>query len=61
MAELAAETTTRLERSAVTMNFGARWAVAGNGTLLVSVGRNLHNHLGEHKATVGYVGWQLMY
>jgi len=61
MAELHADASARIERSALTLNIGARWAATKHGTLLLSVGRNLHNHLSEHEAVVGYVGWQLAY
>ena len=59
MAELHADASAGIERSALTLNFGARWAATKHGTLLLSAGRNLHNHLGEHEAVLGYVGWQL--
>ena len=61
MAEFHADASARIERSALTLNIGARWVATKHGTLIVSVGRNLHNHLSEHEAVVGYLGWQLSY
>jgi hypothetical protein len=61
MAELHADASARIERSALTLNIGARWVATKHGTLILSVGRNLHNHLGGHQAIVGYLGWQLTY
>ena len=61
MAELHADASARIERSALTLNFGARWTATQHGTLLFSAGRNLHNHLSGHDAVVGYLGWQLTY
>lgn len=61
MAELHADASAHVERSALTLNVGTRWAAAQHGTLLLSVGRDLHNHLGGHEAVVGYIGWQLAY
>jgi len=61
MAELHADASARIERSALTLNCGARWAATRHGTLLLSVGRNLHNHFSEHEAVAGYLGWQSAY
>jgi len=61
MAELHADASARLERSALTLNVGTRWHAMEHGTLLFSAGRNLRNDLGEHKEVVGYLGWQLTY
>ena len=61
MAELHFDASARIERSALTLNIGARCAATEHGTLILSVGRNLHNQLGGHQAVVGYVGWQLTY
>jgi hypothetical protein len=61
IAELHADASARIERSALTVNLGARWHAKEHGTLLLSFGRNLHNHFSEHNAVVGYVGWQFTY
>ena len=61
MAEVVVDASARMECSVLTMNIGARWSVTEHGTLLLSVGRNLHNHLDEHEARIGYVGWQVIY
>ena len=46
-------------QSAVLANIGARWKATASGTLLVAIGRDLHNALGEHRELVGYLGWQI--
>jgi len=61
MAELHAEASESLDRSAVSVNLGARVAAGERGTLLLSVGRDLHNNLEEKASIFGYVGWQLMF
>jgi hypothetical protein len=61
MAELHADAAARLDRSAPTLNLGARWAATEHGTVLLSLGRNLHNHFGVNEAAIGYLGWQMHY
>jgi hypothetical protein len=61
MAELHAEASESLDRSSVSVNLGARVAAGERGTLLLSVGRDLHNNLEEKVSIFGYVGWQLMF
>jgi hypothetical protein len=61
MAELHAEASESFDRSAVAANLGARFAVGERGTLLVSVGRDLHNNLDEKASIFGYLGWQLTF
>jgi hypothetical protein len=61
MAEVHAESNDSFDRSSIAVNIGARVAAGEHGTLLVSVGRDVHNNL-EEKATIfGYVGWQLTF
>jgi hypothetical protein len=61
MAELHADATARMDRSALTINLGMRWTATERGRLIMSVGQDLHNHISGHEAAVGYVGWQLTY
>ena len=61
MAELHADATARLDRSALTINLGTRWTVTEHGRLIMSVGQDLHNHISGYEAVVGYVGWQMTY
>jgi hypothetical protein len=61
MAELHAESTESLARSAVAVNVGARVVAGTHGTLLMSLGRDLHNHLEDEATIFGYVGWQLTF
>ena len=46
-------------QAAVLANIGARWNVTRSGTLLIALGRDLHNGLGERRELVGYLGWQI--
>src|SRR5262245_34806713 len=48
-----------LEHSAVAINVGARVAVGDAGTLLLSMGSDVHNALEERALVLGYVGWQI--
>lgn len=57
MAELHGESADASNESAVAVSIGGRVAVGGIGTLLVSLGRELHNALDE-RSFFGYVGWQ---
>jgi hypothetical protein len=61
MAELHAESTESLDRSALAVNLGARVAAGERGTFLVSVGSDVHNDLDEKTSIFGYLGWQLMF
>jgi len=58
-AELHANASPSLERTAVTLNFGARVGFAQSGVLLVSLGSDLHNAVEERATLNAYVGWQL--
>jgi hypothetical protein len=46
-------------RSALTLNFGARWRLSEHYTLLVSAGTDLHNSLEEESALLTYLGLQV--
>jgi hypothetical protein len=58
-AELHAEASAPLDRTAVTLNLGARIGFAQSGVLLVSVGSDLHDALEERAILIAYLGWQL--
>ena len=59
MAEVHGESSQSLDRSAVAANVGTRIEWPHHGTLLVSLGRDLHNRLDERSAVFGYLGWQV--
>ena len=61
MAELHAEVSESFVRSALAVNLGARLGAGELGTLLLSLGSELHNHLEERASIFGYVGWQLVF
>jgi hypothetical protein len=48
-------------RSTVTLNVGAVWELGEQGSLLVSVGRDVHDELYEGKRTIAFAGWQMMF
>ena len=57
MTELHGELADASNDSAVGVTLGARLALGAAGTLLVSLGRDLHNALDE-RSFFGYIGWQ---
>ena len=58
-AELAGTAAARLDRSALTLDFGLVVDVSERSSFLLSIGRELHNHDEPRATLVGYVGWQL--
>ena len=38
---------------------GLRWRLCQHGTLLMSIGRYLHDDFGERRTTISYLGWLL--
>lgn len=61
MAELHAESSETVDRSAVTVNLGVRVAAGEQGTILMSVGRDIHNDIEEKASVLGYLGWQITF
>lgn len=61
MMELHGESSESFDDSALALNLGVRVAAGEAGTLLLSVGQDLHNDLDEEASIFGYVGWQLMF
>jgi hypothetical protein len=59
LAELHARASEGFEQSALVLNFGTRIAIADLGVMLISAGRDLHNHLEDEASFSGYVGWQI--
>jgi hypothetical protein len=45
--------------SALALNFGGRFAMNEQGTLLVSMGHELYNDFEGRTALFGYIGWQM--
>jgi hypothetical protein len=60
MAELHSEHDQSLNHSLLALNLGARVGVGSAGTLLISLGRELHNDLGGRAHFFGYLGWQVL-
>jgi hypothetical protein len=58
-AELAGTAAARLDRSALTLDFGLVVDVNERNSFMLSIGRELHNHDEPRANLVGYVGWQL--
>jgi len=57
--ELAGTAATKLDRSQLTLNFGATYEISETSSLMISIGRELHNHDEPRATLVGYLGWQL--
>ncbi len=57
--EIHSERADHAAQTDVLANAGLRWRVNDRGTLLVSSGRFLRDDLGDHRSTVGYLGWQM--
>lgn len=48
-------------QAAITLNTGARVAIAERGALLLSAGRTVHDGFEDAEATIGYLGWQFLF
>ncbi|HEY0182922.1 MAG TPA: hypothetical protein VGC09_08960 [Rhodopila sp.] len=59
MAELHGESASSLDRNAVAVNFGGRFALGTHSALLASVGRDLHNALEDRASVFGYLALQI--
>lgn len=59
LAELHAERDVHSGRNELTANVGARWDWSERCTLLVAIGSDLHNSLGERDTLLTYLGVQL--
>jgi hypothetical protein len=58
-AELHATTSERMQRSEAILNLGMRYDVSENSTLLLAIGRDVHNSLGPRASLLTFLGVQL--
>ena len=56
--ELHGECDRRAGRSELAVNLGMRMKVNERANILISIGRDLHNHFEPRATLIGYLGWQ---
>jgi hypothetical protein len=59
MLEIHGENSSSTRAYDVLSNAGLRWRLTPGGRLLLSVGRYLHDGLGDHRSVIAYAGWQI--